>query len=505
MTISAPPLFGVATSLLLRAAQAMTSAFACLIVCGVLASTMPAQKDQAHSATKSPAVTAQPRIAEWWFARHAEKIGLMSKGDIDLLMVGDSITNNFDTVGLKVWQEHFVPRKAINLGFGGDRTNHVLWRLDHLPKLKVSPKGAVVMIGTNNICWGSDKPQQAAHGVQAIARKLNSLYPEMKILVLGVFPRRREASHAHRKQIVELNSYLPGLVGEIPNAKFLDIGKEFLDERGFLSKEMMPDTTHPSAEGHRIWAAAIKPELDRMLGAVVEQAVKKVEQTDPKKAAKPKGKANGDKVYLMKVFRKNGLLLGKSNKGRARIVSGPKAVALMRGKAPGKTWQVALGKHRFRVSIENVTKLGIQAALKKIERVPPLYRRCFEIVSEQGKDGIAFYKSLGGAAAHGGQQYLNIIDRADAKVMVHEAGHIMEQRARDNEKDILTRWERAIAKDDVSISRYGDRVSHEDLAEFAALYAFCLDSGNGELTKLKRKSPARYALWKRILKLAKAN
>jgi hypothetical protein len=242
-----------------------------------------------------------------------------------------------------------------------------------------------------------------------------------------------------------------------------------------------------------------------MQGAVVEQAVKKVEQTDPKKAAKPKGKANGDKVYLMKVFRKNGLLLGKANKGKARIVSGPKAVALKRGKAAGKTWQVALGKHRFRVSIEDVTKLGIQAALKKIERVPPLYRRCFEIVSEQGKDGVAFYKSLGGAAAHGGQQYLNIIDRADAKVMVHEAGHIMEQRARDNETDILMRWERAIAKDDVSISRYGDRVSHEDLAEFAALYAFCLDSGNGELTKLKRKSPARYALWKRILKLAKAN
>ena len=213
---------------------------------------------------KNPAVTPQSRIVEWWFARHAEKIGEMSKGDIDLLMVGDSITNNFDTVGAKVWKKYFEPRKAINLGFGGDRTNHVLWRLDHLPKLKKTPKAAVVLIGTNNICWGSDTPSQAAEGVQAVARKLNDLYPEMKVLVLGVFPRRRQLNHAHRKQINELNSYLPELLKDVKNVKFLDIGPKFLDEKGFLSKEMMPDTTHPSEKGHEIWATAIESELKKM-------------------------------------------------------------------------------------------------------------------------------------------------------------------------------------------------------------------------------------------------
>ena len=212
-----------------------------------------------------PSTTPQPRIEEWWFARHAEKIGQMKKGDVDLLMVGDSITNNFETVGAPVWKKHFEHRKAVNLGFGGDRTNHVLWRLDHLPKLKKSPKGAVVLIGTNNICWGSDKPKQAAEGVQAIARKLNSLYPEMEILVLAVFPRRRKLTHAHRKQIIELNSYLPDLLKDIKKVTFLDIGPKFLDEKGFLSKEMMPDTTHPSEKGHRIWAEAIEPEVKRML------------------------------------------------------------------------------------------------------------------------------------------------------------------------------------------------------------------------------------------------
>jgi beta-glucosidase len=138
--------------------------------------------------------------------------------------------------------------------------------LDHLPKLKKAPKGAVVLIGTNNICWGSDTPRHAAEGVQAIARKLNRTYPEMKILVLGVFPRRQRPNHRHRKQIIELNSYLPELLKDIKNVKFMDIGLKFLDDKGVLSKEIMSDGTHPTEKGHEIWAKAIEPELKRMLG-----------------------------------------------------------------------------------------------------------------------------------------------------------------------------------------------------------------------------------------------
>lgn len=227
-----------------------------------------AQDGPAVSTPKHQSVIPAPRIAEWWFARQAEKIGLMNKGDIDLLMVGDSITNNFENeqVGLKVWEEYFVPLKAINLGFGGDRTEHVLWRLDHLPVMKVTPKAAVVLIGTNNICWGSDTPKQAAEGVQAIVRKLKAIYPEMKVLVLGVFPRRRNFDHPHRKQIMELNSYLPERLKDIKGVTFRDIGPAFLDDNGFLSEEMMPDTTHPSEKGHQVWAEAIMPELKQMLG-----------------------------------------------------------------------------------------------------------------------------------------------------------------------------------------------------------------------------------------------
>ena len=233
----------------------------------------PAMADDAG--VEHPSTTAQVRLASWWFARHAEKIAEIEAANdakkdkkIELLMVGDSITNNFENekVGLKVWQKYFVPLKAINLGFGGDRTEHVLWRLDHLPVLKKAPKAAVLLIGTNNICWGSDTPKQAADGVQAIARKLKEIYPEMKVLVLGVFPRRRNLDHPHRKQIIELNSYLPELLKNMKGVSFRDIGPAFLDEKGFLSEEMMPDTTHPSEKGHEVWAKAIAPDLKEVLG-----------------------------------------------------------------------------------------------------------------------------------------------------------------------------------------------------------------------------------------------
>ncbi|HAN83195.1 MAG TPA: hypothetical protein DCQ59_08235 [Verrucomicrobiales bacterium] len=226
-------------------------------------------------AKEHPSTAAQVRLASWWFDRHAEKIAEIEKSNnpkderkIELLMVGDSITNNFDKKGPgePVWKKYFTPLNALNLGFGGDRTNHVLWRLEHLPKIKPAPLAASLMIGTNNICWGSDKPKQAAEGIQEITRKLNAMYPKMKILVLGVFPRREQIDHPHRKQIIELNSYLPDLLKDIPNVSFMDIGSEFLDEKGFLSREMMPDTTHPSEKAHEIWAQAITPKLREMMG-----------------------------------------------------------------------------------------------------------------------------------------------------------------------------------------------------------------------------------------------
>jgi len=188
-----------------------------------------------------------------------------------------------------------------------------------------------------------------------------------------------------------------------------------------------------------------------------------------------------------------------------QILSGPTSVRLNRGSAPGKVWSIKLGSSQFKVSIEDiVTGFDINQALDKIKRVATWYRKGFEIVSETGKDGVAIYNSIG-ACAHGGQHYLNIVPQCfSVGVLSHEIGHIVEQRARSKESDILDRWAQAITADAVSVSGYGDNNAWEDFAEFAKYYAFCLDGGQQYLDDLKTRSPQRYALAEHSLELAGA-
>jgi hypothetical protein len=218
----------------------------------------------------------------------------------------------------------------------------------------------------------------------------------------------------------------------------------------------------------------------------------------------PSVESKEKKAYLAHEYRKLRKTLGDKNTDKAKITKGPEVFAMPRGKTAGKIWHISLGKSKFKISIEDKAKLDIKEAIKRIEKVPPMYRRCFEIVSEDKKAGVAFYLTIGGAAAHGGQQYLNIVHKAGSAVMIHEAGHILEQRAGNTDKEILEKWKLAIAQDKISISRYGDQVAHEDLAEFAMVYALCLDGGKDYLIKLKKKSPKRYELWVQILKLSKS-
>jgi hypothetical protein len=201
--------------------------------------------------------------------------------------------------------------------------------------------------------------------------------------------------------------------------------------------------------------------------------------------------------------------LGASNLQKGTVVSGPVEMKMTNNKAPGKQWQIRLGLSEFKVTIEDSTELTLEQVLNYTELIPVSYRRALEVVSEDKKSGLAIYKNLGGAAAHGGQSYLNMIPLKPAhaaSVIVHEAGHILEQRARSVEKDILDKWGEAIQADNIDVSNYGNSVKHEDQAEFARLYAFCIDHsmGRGKLRELKELSPARFALWEKMLELSGA-
>jgi uncharacterized protein YaiE (UPF0345 family) len=210
--------------------------------------------------------------------------------------------------------------------------------------------------------------------------------------------------------------------------------------------------------------------------------------------------AKEKKPNLEKTFESLHQHFGTKNPDKATVVSGPVAVKMLRGESPGKCWQVQLGDARFKLTIEDKLDLKVQDCLARLEKLPPSYRKAFVIVSEGKKDGIAFYEDLEGASAHGSHDYLNLVKDADALVIAHECGHVLEQRVTSTQPKTLHQWKAAIQADRISVSDYGDEVAHEDLAEFSYVYACCLDGG--KLTELKALSPRRFSQGEGILKAA---
>ena len=183
--------------------------------------------------------------------------------DAQILFIGDSITQGWEGSGKQVWEQHYANRKAINLGVGGDRTQHVLYRLQNGNLEGIKPKAAVVMIGTNNSNGEDNTAQQIAEGVNAIVKELRTKEPQMKILLLGIFP-RGENINPQRGKITQCNQIIQKL-DDGKNVFYLDIGYRFLEEDGTLSVTIMPDYLHLTQKGYEIWADAIEPELAELL------------------------------------------------------------------------------------------------------------------------------------------------------------------------------------------------------------------------------------------------
>lgn len=184
-------------------------------------------------------------------------------GKIDVVFLGDSITDGWrGKAGAEVWKEHFGPLNPINLGIGGDRTQHVLWRIQHGELEGYKPKAFVIMIGTNNM--GSNSEEEIAEGNKAIIDEINKQHPHAKILLLGIFPRSANASDAIRQKVKRTNELLAKFDGK-NNVKYLDIGDKFLQPDGTLTREIMPDLLHLSQKGYTIWAEAIEKELKQMV------------------------------------------------------------------------------------------------------------------------------------------------------------------------------------------------------------------------------------------------
>ncbi len=191
------------------------------------------------------------------------------KGDANILFIGDSITQGWEGAGKDAWNKHFAPLNAINLGISGDRTQHVLWRLDHgnidgmaKPSAGSAPKLAVIMIGTNNSNGADNTAEEIGAGITQIVSSLRAKLPETKVLILAIFP-RNEKPEAQR----EKNAKASEIASKSADGKmvhYLDIGPKFLTADGTLSKDIMPDLLHLSPKGYEIWAESIEAKVKEL-------------------------------------------------------------------------------------------------------------------------------------------------------------------------------------------------------------------------------------------------
>ncbi|OHB53019.1 MAG: hypothetical protein A2Y07_06365 [Planctomycetes bacterium GWF2_50_10] len=214
----------------------------------------------AHSA-----VTPVPGPDKWWESRHQAILERVKQGNIDMIFIGDSITQGWWDRGIEVWRQYYDKRNALNMGIDGDRTQYMLWRLDHGEITGISPKLAVLMIGTNNSNRNDNTAKEISEGIVAICQKLRKDLPNTKILLLGIFPRGDKPSPQREK-----NAEASRLASTIADGKwiyYMDFGDKFLEKDGTLPKDIMPDGLHPNSKGYQIEAEAIEPLVEKLMGA----------------------------------------------------------------------------------------------------------------------------------------------------------------------------------------------------------------------------------------------
>ncbi len=234
-----------------------------------------------------PKPTAAPRLAEpWWAARHAEVLSQVARHpDPEIVLMGDSITHNYDKSKLPdenfrpTWDRFYAPRRALNLGFGGDTTSNLLWRLRNGEIDGIAPKVVVLLIGTNDTARNA-APSQVLCGIDAIVGEIERRLPATRILLLGILP--SAISDAKSAADSAVNAGLAARYAEDARVTYLDVGAIFYDADGKLDTKIFYDprltdrhakALHPDTAGQRLMAEAIEPTLARLLDAPSQVAL----------------------------------------------------------------------------------------------------------------------------------------------------------------------------------------------------------------------------------------
>ena len=228
-----------------------------------------ASKAMNYKAPAPPAFAADvavPRTDANSIVAHGQLVEKAKKGGIDVYFVGDSITRRWGATDypelLSNWKQNFHGWNAANFGWGADRTQNILWRLNNGELDNVNPKVVVVQAGTNNV-GNASGAEDIAKGLEAIVSTIRTKAPQATLIVTGIFARGDKADATPIVKAV--NAQLAKLAdgGKI---RFVDINDQLTDSSGHLLEGMMPDKLHPSVKAYQIWADALKPHFQELLG-----------------------------------------------------------------------------------------------------------------------------------------------------------------------------------------------------------------------------------------------
>lgn len=237
-----------------------------------------------HGLAATPNSAVVPVMQDGDGPRHETKVHAARRQAHDLLLIGDSITENLETAPFQlVWDRHFASRRTLNLGYGGARTENILWNLAHGELDGQSPRVALLLIGTNNSDDANypiaHSAEQTAAGTAAIIDLLRTRSPRTKILLLAIFPRERvyrrtdgteRGDHLARSATNARINELYAKMADGHHVIFLDINHVFLRPDGTIDPRFMPDLLHPSPAGAQAWAEAMEPTLQSLLTDRVE-------------------------------------------------------------------------------------------------------------------------------------------------------------------------------------------------------------------------------------------
>ena len=201
--------------------------------------------------------------------RHEEFVKIAKAGNVEVLFIGDSITDFWRRAGKGVWARDFAPLKAANFGISGDNTQGVLWRLQNGELEGIHPKVVVLLIGTNN----REKAEVIASGIKDIITEIQTRSPGTRILLHGIFP-RGEKVDGGRAKFAQINAILATYAepNDPRRVVFIDIGDKFLNPDKTMNKELMPDTLHPSEKGYELWAGEIIETVKQLMKTEVKPA-----------------------------------------------------------------------------------------------------------------------------------------------------------------------------------------------------------------------------------------